>query len=344
LLEGYRLKKQRIERPGFLSALIRLSLAFFISNRIPLLTSSPVTEAFSHCLRNLILPRAMACPGVIFAPYGGGGGGGGRGGGGPPGAVPAVITAGLAGGKPVGECGGGERGVRTRKKVVRRVKRGGCKKSTIGRANTPKADGGREEEEEEEEEEAEEEEEEEGDGAETVASALGATFLQASQRRAHCAVHEEGSREHASGDELREACASSVPIISVKVSRAGGVAGENCLEGGVEDLAIRKEGADSCVSLDEPTGVSKDKRIASQRPFRRDANGASPLGRGSGVRGEVRGHTRTQAASTSWKKGYSSEKARFRALSAHVQHSADQEPDAGGKTEAENDLVFANFV
>ena len=67
LLRGFRMRRQLIQRPGFFSILVRLSLAYVISNRIPLISACPVSEAFSHCLRTLLLPRTLHLPGVIFA-------------------------------------------------------------------------------------------------------------------------------------------------------------------------------------------------------------------------------------------------------------------------------------
>ena len=67
MLRGFRMRKQLIQRPGFFSVLVRLSLAYVISNRIPLISACPVSEAFSHTLRTLLLPRTLHLPGVIFA-------------------------------------------------------------------------------------------------------------------------------------------------------------------------------------------------------------------------------------------------------------------------------------
>ena len=63
---GRRLRTQVMQRHSFMSALVRLSLAYVVSNRIPLLTAFPVSEAFRYCLHNHFLPRTLSKPSVVF--------------------------------------------------------------------------------------------------------------------------------------------------------------------------------------------------------------------------------------------------------------------------------------
>ena len=63
---GRRLRTQVMQRHSFMSALVRLSLAYVVSNRIPLLRAFPVSEAFRYCLHNHFLPRTLSKPSVVF--------------------------------------------------------------------------------------------------------------------------------------------------------------------------------------------------------------------------------------------------------------------------------------
>jgi hypothetical protein len=65
-LRGLRFKTQLLQRNGFLSALVRASLAHVVANRIPLCTQRPLSEAFMYCLRNHLLPRTLGAAGVKF--------------------------------------------------------------------------------------------------------------------------------------------------------------------------------------------------------------------------------------------------------------------------------------
>ena len=63
---GRRLRTQVMQKHSFMSALVRLSLAYVVSNHIPLLTAFPVSEAFRYCLHNHFLPRTLSKPSMVF--------------------------------------------------------------------------------------------------------------------------------------------------------------------------------------------------------------------------------------------------------------------------------------
>jgi len=215
LLEGFRLKKQLIERPGFLSALVRLSLAFVISNRIPLLTSSPVTEAFSHCLRNLILPRGLHVPGVTFVSYGAKIS---RAAASQGSLCDSLLPNAVAGIHGVadgckeggsGKLGGGDRVVRTQKKV-KRFKRGGHAKGKLGEGAIETHGEGKAI----------------GEAVREAVSARDATCLQVSRPRRVPVREGNGWQSGSSESSESDSRDSSVPIVCVKVSRAGGATGD----------------------------------------------------------------------------------------------------------------------
>jgi hypothetical protein len=347
-LEGFQLKKQLIERPGFLSALVRLSLAFFISNRIPLLTSSPVTEAFSHCLRNLILPRGLHVPGVIFVSYGAKI----RRAAASQGSVLPNAVAGIHGVSDgyeeggAGSLGDGDRVVRLQKKV-KRVKRGGCAKGKLREGATETHGEGKAI---------------EGAVGEAV-NARDATCLQASRPRT-VPVREGGGGQSVSSESSEpesDSRDSSVPINCVKVSRAGGATRD---EDGVEcrsearagGLGLGRRGTGFYVPQGSSLDKSMEERNGSEWQHLGDAGEGSER-EGSAVRGGGRRGDGQPAASElqskSWKKGYSSERARFRALSAPVQLHPENKALEGGpgcKTDAQDtklakdSLTFANFA